>query len=260
MCLLVVHWDPAAVVPLTLGANRDERFDREAAPFGVLRKSGPRVLGGRDLRAGGTWLAVNELGVVAGLTNRPLPDGRDDSRASRGELPIMAATAPTASDGVDHLVRAVGPRMYNPAWLMVGDRESLHYVVVDDEEVTSSVLEPGVHVLENKPLGEPSPKIDHVLELIGQHDTVWDSLDTVLADHTLPSGPGPDDAEPTTRMRHLVQSACVHTESYGTRCSTQVRVVDDPSTPPLVRVAEGPPCVTPYTDVTGLWDARSLDS
>ena len=37
----------------------------------MLRGGGPRILGGRDEVAGGTWLAVNEHGVVAGLTNQP---------------------------------------------------------------------------------------------------------------------------------------------------------------------------------------------
>ena len=37
----------------------------------VISRAGPRIIGGRDERAGGTWLAVGEHGVVAALTNRP---------------------------------------------------------------------------------------------------------------------------------------------------------------------------------------------
>ena len=57
----------------------------------VLAESDPRILGGRDEKAGGTWLAVNEHGVVAGLTNRPAPDGADPARRSRGEIPLALA-------------------------------------------------------------------------------------------------------------------------------------------------------------------------
>src|SRR5262249_51148300 len=71
MCLLIAMFGEVADAPLIMAANRDERLDRPAVPMTVLRDHGPRILGGRDELAGGTWLAVNEHGVVAGLTNRP---------------------------------------------------------------------------------------------------------------------------------------------------------------------------------------------
>ncbi len=62
----------------------------------VLRDDGPRVLGGQDQQSGGTWLALNEWGVFAGLTNQPrqpgampragpggAPPGSDDAAATR---------------------------------------------------------------------------------------------------------------------------------------------------------------------------------
>ena len=71
MCLLVVAFRLFADTPLLIGANRDEFLNRPAVPMTVLRDEGPRVLGGQDEQSGGTWLAVNEWGVFAGLTNQP---------------------------------------------------------------------------------------------------------------------------------------------------------------------------------------------
>src|SRR5918997_5633669 len=105
MCLLVFASRLGAELPLAVGANRDEQLERPAVPLEVLQAVGPRVLGGRDLLAGGTWLAVNEHGVVAGITNRPLVEqGRDASKRSRGELPLALASASTARAAVDALV------------------------------------------------------------------------------------------------------------------------------------------------------------
>ncbi len=73
MCLLVFAWQTEPEYPLVVAANRDERLDRPAQALCVLQEERPRILGGRDDLAGGTWLAVNEHGVVAGLTNRPAP-------------------------------------------------------------------------------------------------------------------------------------------------------------------------------------------
>src|SRR5580700_3122857 len=101
MCLLVVvsRLDPGA--PLVVGANRDEQLARPAVAMTVLRAAHPRILGGRDEEAGGTWLAVNEHGVVAGLTNRPSPDGRDPAKRSRGELPLAFAAYQDAAQAVE---------------------------------------------------------------------------------------------------------------------------------------------------------------
>ena len=86
----------------------------------------PRILGGRDEEAGGTWLAVNEHGVVAGLTNRPSPEGRDPAKRSRGELPLALARHRDAASAVDEFVTTFRPANYNPAWLLVGDRTTLY--------------------------------------------------------------------------------------------------------------------------------------
>jgi uncharacterized protein with NRDE domain len=285
MCLLVVvsRLDPGA--PLVVGANRDERLDRPALAMTVLRAVGPRVLGGRDEEAGGTWLAVNEHGVVAGLTNRPSPDGADPSKRTRGELPLTLAGYRDAAEAVRAFVEEVRPSQYNPAWLLVGDRESLYALdVTGDARPHVEELGPGVHVLENNPLGSPSVKVDRVLAQLGDigtegaagdgplGDALLDRLRAVLVDHTIPgrdekvtgassdaaeaaSGPASRAASATVVERPPASlAACVHTESYGTRSSSVVRVPGDPESRPTVLVADGHPCSASFVDVTGLWD------
>ena len=66
MCLLVLAWRVHPRYPLVLAANRDEFHERPAAA--LARWPGPDdILAGRDLRANGTWLALDRarrLGVV----------------------------------------------------------------------------------------------------------------------------------------------------------------------------------------------------
>src|ERR1700676_5447165 len=161
VCLLVFAWQTESEYPLVVAANRDERLDRPARSLVVLRPSRPRVLGGLDEIAGGTWLAVNERGVVAGLTNRPAPGGRDLTKRSRGELPLMVAEQRSADEGVSQLLATVRGGDYNPAWLLIGDRQVLYYVeLAADQPPTVHQLAPGVHVLENVALGGASVKAD----------------------------------------------------------------------------------------------------
>ncbi len=266
VCLLVFAWQTEPGYPLVVAANRDERLDRPAHSLCVLQDEDPRILGGRDDVAGGTWLAVNRHGVVAGLTNRPAPGGRDLTMRSRGELPLMLAGRPTADEAVAHLLDTVVPGQYNPAWLLVGDRRSLWYVeLATDLAPTALPLAPGVHVLENVALGERSSKADRVRALVGggrAHGTsLWPALPSVLADHVLPPGAAEATFEDDGRTPRpgATLAACVHTEEYGTRSAALVRVPLSATARPEMLVADGPPCTAPFVDVGGHWEDRLGD-
>ena len=260
MCLLVVLAQTHPDIPLIVGANRDELLDRPAVPMTVLRPAAPRVLGGRDELAGGTWLAVNDAGVVAGLTNRPTPGRRDPAKRSRGELPLALAGHRSAAAAVEAFGSAFRPADFNPSWLLVGDRDSLFAVDMTGSASDRAVIQPlppGLHVLENRPLGAPSPKVDHVRRLVAAIDGVREGalagrLRAVLADHELPVAvpEGPDDVPPNVR------AACVHTEQYGTRWSCVVTVPADRSAPPSVSYADGPACGTAVVDAGPLWSSN----
>ncbi len=266
MCLLIFAWQAISDHPLVVAANRDERLDRPAEPMSVLRQARPRVVGGRDGLAGGTWLAVNELGVVAGLTNRPSPKGRDPSKRSRGELPLLATHGDSAVSGVEALARRVRPGQYNPAWMLVGDRRRLFYVEVAPESPPRvEELAPGIHVLENVALDAPSWKTRRVRTLLTRDSPSGDDLPTrmpsVLSDHLVPSD---QEAELDVDLQHggqgdaVVRSpatlaACVHTDEYGTRSAALVQVPARPEAPPELWASEGPSCTVPFMEKSSLW-------
>jgi uncharacterized protein with NRDE domain len=247
MCLLVFASRLTTDVPLAVGANRDEQLERPAVPMEVLRDAGPLVIGGRDLLAGGTWLAVNEHGVVAGITNRPLADeGRDATKRSRGELPLLLASHTSARAGVEALGE-VRPSDYNPAWLAVADRTSLFTMdLTAGEEPVVTEHPPGIHVFENRPPGTESPKVSRVRSLLGPLGDLSEGelaarIAAALADHEIPEG-----MEPRFRV---AGAACVHGEAYGTRWSGVVTVAAGEARP-TVRYAAGSPCTTPLVPAT----------
>jgi uncharacterized protein with NRDE domain len=259
MCLLVALSRVVPGAPLVLAGNRDERFDRRADPMTVLRDGGPRTLGGRDLVAGGTWLAVNEHGVVAGLTNKPLAGAADPAKRSRGELPLALTERPTAQEAVDHLADHHPPAAYNPAWLLVGDRHDLFAIDMTGSSATVAELPAGIHVLENRPLTEASAKADHVRDQLADAgrltvEEVARRLAGVLADHRVPdeTEPAPPGAGARTRPAAL-RATCVHTPEFGTRWSGIVTVGPDGDGPPVVSYTDGPPCRSPYQDDRTLW-------
>jgi uncharacterized protein with NRDE domain len=263
VCLLIALSGTVPGVPLLIAANRDELYQRPADPVTVLRGGPPRILGGRDELAGGTWLAVSEHGVVAGLTNQPAT-ARDPAKRSRGELPLAFAGYPDAKTAVTEVCARLDPAAYNPCWMLVGDRHALFSVDLSGgSRARVEELPPGSYVLENAPMRQPSAKQQRVAGLVsslenqavheqahGDAVRVKAGLAGVLRDHQPAAGPQPAGTGRLARPAEL-SAACVHTERYGTRSAMIVSV--GAAGVPRVSVAAGPPCVTPLLDVTGMW-------
>ena len=259
MCLLVLAWKVDPLFPLVVGSNRDERLDRPALSFTVLRENGPRLLGGRDELAGGTWLATNEHGVVAGLTNNPSLGGPDPSRRSRGELPLILAGQPTAARGVEQFIEQVKSDEYNPAWILVGDRESLFYLELAPGEIPCvRELATGTYVLENAPLDAATPKVNYVRSSLrsATSDSIalWTALPSILSSHVVADfSNGDPPSHPVPARSRETLASCVHTEHYGTRSASLIRVPLRVDRLPEVLVADGPPCATSFVDVSSRW-------
>jgi uncharacterized protein with NRDE domain len=268
VCLLIALSGVVDGAPLMVAANRDERYDRPAEVITVLRGAAPRILGGRDAVAGGTWLAVNSHGLVAGLTNQPWAGARDDTRRSRGELPLAFAAHANAATAVAEVCARLDPSDYNPCWLLVGDRDTLFSVgMTGGHRPVVRQLPPGAYVLENAPLPDHSPKARQVAAMVAA------GIAGPGAAGAGASGAGPARAEealaavlrdhrptPTAASRDRpaeLSAACVHTASYGTRSAMLVTV--GATGMPRVRVADGPPCEAPFRDVTALWSVPGQD-
>lgn len=260
MCLLIAVFQSVPGAPLIIAANRDERYDRPAVPMTVLRDSDPRIVGGRDELAGGTWLAVNEHGVVAGLTNQPSADGRDPGKRTRGELPLAFTQHASAADAVDAVCATLDPADYNPCWMLVGDRRALYSIgIAGGARPEVEQLGPGLHVLENAPLRPGSAKVAFVRQLVAQarsqqpddgpQSTVA-ALEQVLRIHQ-PAVPEERTDDSGRVWPPQISAPCVHTARYGTRSA--MTVVVPLHGVPALRVADGPPCQVPMTEVTGIW-------
>jgi uncharacterized protein with NRDE domain len=243
VCTILLAWESHPRTPVVLAANRDELIARPSAPPGILRSS-PLIVGGRDLMAGGTWLAVAADGTVCAVTNRHPGEGPplapDPSRRSRGEIPVALLTMDPAD--VPARLAALGPGRYNPVnvlWLST-DRALVAHV--DDSGPVRVVdLAPGAHVLTTRDVDdERSPKVAMLVASLGRAlaaggdaDTTLMGMRAVLADHTSASD-------------SPVDAACIHGDVYGTVSASTVIAGPDRVT---YEHAPGRPCVTPFATV-----------
>ncbi|HEX7053995.1 MAG TPA: NRDE family protein [Burkholderiales bacterium] len=192
MCLIVAAWRVHPDWPLIVAANRDEFHGRPASPAGFWSDR-PHVLGGRDLQAKGTWMAVSRAGRFAAVTN--YRGAHEPSAAeSRGALVtrFLDASSPAAEYVRQVVERQASYSGYN---LLACDGRELWWT--SNRDSGPRRLEPGCYALGNLLLDSPD-----VLPLKERAREVIDAA------------PG---VEP---LFSLTAAARIVGEQYGTRCST----------------------------------------
>jgi hypothetical protein len=120
LCTVVLSIGSSRDWPLLLAANRDEKLDRHALPPAYHWPDQPDVLGGLDVLAGGTWLAINGHGVVAAVLNRSGTLGPAPGKRSRGALPLIALRHANAQSAATALAKFDG-RLWRSFNLVVAD-------------------------------------------------------------------------------------------------------------------------------------------
>jgi hypothetical protein len=139
MCTALLSIEPGR--PLLLVGVRDELIDRAWEPPGRHWPDLPELVGGRDLLAGGTWLAVSpgnrRASCVLNARGQLAPP---ESRVSRGVLPLQAAAGrPIDENSLPdtdpfHLITAEPDRALWQSWdgVVLSERElgpGLHLAV-----------------------------------------------------------------------------------------------------------------------------------
>jgi uncharacterized protein with NRDE domain len=218
MCLILVAWRAHADYPLVLAANRDEFHAREAAPAAWWQD--PKILAGRDLAAGGTWLGVAPDGRFAALTNYRDPALPQRAAPSRGELvPATLGSMLPVERRLQQLRRTAGN--YNAFNLIFSDRERL--AVFESVPGDGRVLGPGVYGLSNHLLDTPWPKVRNAKSALGAALARLPDEGPLL--ELLRDERRADDAQlPRTGVsldwERLLSSAFIRASGYGTRCSS----------------------------------------
>ena len=160
MCTLVLSRRPDARWPLLIAANRDEMAGRDWLAPGRHWPDRPEVVGGLDRLAGGSWLAVNDHGVVAAILNRVGTLGPEAGKRSRGELVLEALDHADAAAAAEALAELDG-RAYRPFNLVIADnRDAFWLRATGRAAIEAHPIIAGLHMLTALDLDDPaSPRV-----------------------------------------------------------------------------------------------------
>ena len=131
MCTVVILRRPGHAWPLLLGANRDEMLNRPWKPPARHWPDRADVVAGLDELAGGTWIGLNESGVMACILNRHGSLGPAPGKRSRGELVLEALDHTDANDAAGAL-RGINPAAYRPFNMLIADNRDAWWLALTD--------------------------------------------------------------------------------------------------------------------------------
>ena len=220
MCLVVLAIRQSPRYSLILAGNRDE-FHARPARGADWWPDEPDVIGGRDLQAGGTWLALHRNGRFATLTNYRDAEPPVAGARSRGCL-VMDFLA-CAESPLDYLHTIEGER-YAGFNLIVGDENTVAYS--SNRGAEARELNPGIYGLSNALLDGPWDKIERSkarLKHLLDRDEVNETTILRLLNDRKPAPAEEVEAGPLDfSTRHAITAPFIVTPEYGTRCSTVV--------------------------------------
>jgi uncharacterized protein with NRDE domain len=227
MCLIFFAVNQHPNYKLIVAANRDELYARRTAPAHYWQDY-PSILGGRDLEASGTWMAMNKRGKISLVTNYRDPNNINPQAPSRGQL--VSDYLLNGDTPEEYLTKvSINASRYNGFNLLTGYADELWYFSNYGEGIQK--LSPGVYGLSNHLLDTPWPKVQRGKEKFStsirnsviEPEQLFELLyDEQRAEDQLL----PDTGVGLERERAL-SSMFIKTNGYGTRCSTVVTITKE---------------------------------
>ena len=226
MCLIAWNWQPNSATPLLLLANRDEFYARPALPLHWWEPvgNGARILAGKDLQGGGTWLGVSSGGRLAALTNFRSGTPQRANAPSRGGLVASFLHSDLSADAY---LRQLAQHCaeYNPFNLLVFDSQQLMGLESRGAKVLTHV--PGIGAVSNADFHTPWPKLTQLRTGLEAEASVSEVADLrqflpLLHDRRM----APDAALPHTgvslELERVLSATFIATPGYGTRACSVV--------------------------------------
>ena len=226
MCLLLIDWQTHADYRVVIAANRDEFHDRPSAAA-AWWSDHPDLLGGRDLEAMGTWMAINRAGHFAAVTNVRNPAGAGSKTRGALAVDFLVHAQPRVSNYLRRLETSAG--QYNGYNFIGFDGTDMAWF--NNAQSDNKILSPGLYGLSNAALDTAWPKVIRLksdyAQFSSSKENFYENLFSLLSDRQIAS----DDQLPSTgielEMERRLSPIFIEGSSYGTRCSTIYTLSND---------------------------------
>jgi uncharacterized protein with NRDE domain len=183
MCSIILRIGAEGVL---IGANRDEMIARAWDPPAEYWPEYPGIIAGRDRTANGTWLGLNQHGMMAAILNRHGTLGPAAGKRSRGELPLRALAQSSLNAAAAEIEKLDAGQYRSFNFVLADASSAILFRGLESGAPDKQILGPGTWMITS---GEPndltSPRIArHLPKFETAPAAAWPSL---LADNTPPA-------------------------------------------------------------------------
>lgn len=239
MCVLAIQYRTAKDAPILVAQNREEALDRPTQSPRI-QSGRPRVVCGIDRKFGGTWLGVNQYGLLVAAGNRSKANLPLDPR-SRGLLCRELLNFSNAKEAAEYAVKELTTGKYAGVNYICADAKR-GAVVYGGNTIEVHELGRGLHILTNGDLDDPT---DERQELVRRQLTLQ-KLDSAVAFLAVAARTFSRRPEPTGRRGIVVAGG-----EIGTVSSTLI-ALPKKLQQSVYQYAPGPPSETDYEDLSAL--------
>lgn len=247
MCTVVLLRRPDSKWPVLIAANRDEMQSRAWSPPGRHWPDRPDIVAGRDELAGGSWLGVNDHGVVAAALNRTGSLGPATDTRSRGELVLDALDYADAADAAQAL-SGLDPRAYRTFNLVIADNRDAFWLCNRSgaSAIVANEVPTGISIITSQDLNDPTaPRVASFAQRFKAAPTPapetgdWDAWAALMGTRLGALDDAPDEA------------MCIASEhGFGTVSSSLIALpVSEPGARAVWLFSAGQPDRAPYEPV-----------
>mmetsp|Transcript_12190 Transcript_12190/g.23129 ORF Transcript_12190/g.23129 Transcript_12190/m.23129 type:complete len:279 (+) Transcript_12190:839-1675(+) len=249
MCIAGLSLNSHPRFPFILLFNRDESFHRPTQSLAWWTTHPQSVLGGQDLRGGGTWLGINRIGVFSALTifweedadelqrqcaGFSAPLGADSGEyRTRGAVPLEVVKSEKSLENTLSGLRQMLPyfKSFN---IFAGNAHTRQAYYLSHSTLNPTQfqeLEPGVHCLSNGLLDAPKPKVQLLKTklkdwLTTREDFEPEELFEVMEDTSLVVEEGQDPND-NIFVKTYTENIVGRDEPYGTTSTAIIAVTPD---------------------------------
>jgi len=237
--MLAILYRIAKNTPILLAANREEDITRPTQ-FPKIQSGTPRVVCGIDKQAGGTWLGVNQAGLLVTVTNRARVRPPLEPR-SRGLLCRELMNSRNARDAAAKAAEELATGRYAGANYLCADGKYAA-VIYGGSRVAIVELQPGLHTLSTGNLNDAQDdRHEFVRRMLTLH-----TLDSAVTFLAVASRAFSRKADAEGRRGVVLKGS-----GFGTVSSTLLSLPRKIQHS-IYQYSDGPPSDRPYEDLSAL--------
>ena len=219
MCTSVILFRKEHNWPLIIGSNRDESFSRKSLiPARHWPKLNSQIVGGYDIKAKGTWCAINEIGILAIIHNKNLKENNNIIKQSRGNIILNILNSDKIEISLKKL-QNLNQQFFNGFNILLADKSNCFWGKHEsvNKKIEINEINEGLSILTDKDINDINDrKINFYLNKFSQAplpnptNNNWLSWELLLATDEIEDQKKPEEAICINNIK----------ENYGTKSSS----------------------------------------